>query len=88
MKFLGLIFILLNIGTFILFGIDKKKARRHVYRIPEKVLLTLAFFSGGIGSFFARHIFHHKTRKQYFSLVDSLGFLTLLGFICWVKFRS
>lgn len=88
MKIFLLAFILLNLATFFMFGLDKKKARQHAYRIPEKTLLTLAFFSGGIGSFLGRHMFHHKTRKWYFSLMDLLGFLVFLGLSYWLTFRS
>ncbi|WP_071131559.1 DUF1294 domain-containing protein [Enterococcus timonensis] len=79
------IFILENLVTFSLFGLDKYKAVHHRYRIPEKVLLWLAFFSGGVGSFLARHLFHHKTRKYYFTIVDVVGWIALVIVIFWLR---
>ena len=49
-----------NILAFVLFGIDKQKARRNLWRIPEKTLLLSAL----IGMQF----FHHKTRKPKFAV--------------------
>lgn len=53
---------LVSIITFILFGLDKRRAVTHNWRIPEKTLLICSLF-GGIGGFLGMIIFHHKTRK-------------------------
>ena len=67
-----------NLLTFIIYGIDKFKARRDAWRIPEKYLLSFAFLCGGFGAWLAGITFHHKTRKWYFKTVWFLGIVTTL----------
>ena len=55
-----------NLVVFITYAIDKYKARHHLWRIPEKVLLTQALVAGGLGAILAGKLVHHKTRKWYF----------------------
>ncbi|MDD5277981.1 MAG: DUF1294 domain-containing protein [Methylovulum sp.] len=60
------LFLLLNLVTFGIFGIDKLLARLNRNRISEKTLLTLAIVGGSVGALFAQKLFRHKTRKfQY-----------------------
>ncbi len=59
--------IILNLWTFMLFGIDKIKAEGGAWRISEASLLFAAFFGGVVGAYAGRAIFRHKTRKQPFS---------------------
>ena len=61
----GITFVLLiwNLIIFLIYGIDKFKARRGAWRIPEKYLLSFAFFCGGFGAWLAGLTFHHKTRN-------------------------
>ncbi|WP_295491459.1 DUF1294 domain-containing protein [Sphingorhabdus sp. EL138] len=63
---LGL-FALINLWTFLLFGVDKLRARAGSDRVSEGALLTWAFFEGTIGAYAGRAVFRHKTRKQPFS---------------------
>ena len=67
-----------NLLTFIIYGIDKSKAKRGAWRIPEKYLLSFAFLCGGFGAWLAGITFHHKTRKWYFKTVWFLGIVTTL----------
>ena len=63
---LGL-FALVNLWTFILFGLDKIRAEDGTWRVSEGALLTWAFLGGTIGAYAGRAVFRHKTRKQPFS---------------------
>lgn len=63
-------FIFINVIAFLLYAIDKYKAIRHRWRIPEKTLLLLPVFGGSIGSVIAMLLFHHKVRKWYFWTVN------------------
>ena len=67
-----------NLLVFMIYGIDKSKARKGAWRIPEKYLLSFAFLCGGFGAWLAGVTFHHKTRKWYFKTVWSLGIVTTL----------
>ena len=76
----GITFALLiwNLLVFMIYGIDKSKAKRGAWRIPEKYLLSFAFLCGGFGAWLAGITFHHKTRKWYFKTVWFLGIVTTL----------
>ena len=58
--------ILINILSFITFGIDKYKAKKNYYRISLFTLFTISFLGGSLGGIIAMYIFHHKTNKNYF----------------------
>ena len=56
----------MNLVSFALMGIDKRRARRGAWRISEKALfLTTACF-GGLGGVLGMKVFHHKTQHWYF----------------------
>jgi len=74
-----------NLLVFMIYGIDKSKAKRGAWRIPEKYLLSFAFLCGGFGAWLAGITFHHKTRKWYFKTVWFLGIVTTLAtlYLIW-----
>ena len=76
----GLYFIVINLLTFLLYGLDKYKAIRREWRIPERALLLMAFLGGAFGALSAMRIFRHKTRKGRFRLMIPL-FCLLWGYI-------
>lgn len=59
--------IVINLVTFIVFGVDKSKAKKHSWRIPEKTLFLLSIIGGSVGAIIGMHTFRHKTRKWYFA---------------------
>ncbi len=63
-----IIWIIWNIITFLVMGIDKWKAKRNSWRISEATLLTAAFLMGAVGSVAGALVFHHKTRKLKFKI--------------------
>ena len=58
--------IVVNLIDFALMGIDKYKARKHAFRIPEATLFLVALIGGSIGSIAGMYFFRHKTRHWYF----------------------
>ena len=76
----GLYFIVINLLTFLLYGLDKYKAIRREWRIPERALLLMAFMGGAFGALSAMRIFRHKTRKGRFKLMVPL-FCLLWGYV-------
>ena len=60
----------INLITFVSYGIDKFKAIKNRYRISEYTLFVLSFFGGGIGAIIGMKVFHHKTRKLLFWLLN------------------
>ena len=60
--------ILINIITCIVFGVDKRKAKKEKWRVPEATLLLLSVIGGSIGALIGMRLFHHKTRKAKFRI--------------------
>lgn len=58
--------VLVNLIGFMLMGIDKRKAIKHAFRIPEATLFLFAIIGGSIGSILGMYFFRHKTRHWYF----------------------
>ena len=56
----------INVITFIVYGIDKLKAKKGKWRIPEATLLLLAIVGGSIGALCGIKIWHHKTMHKKF----------------------
>ena len=65
-KILVIYLLPVNFLSFILYGIDKKRARKREWRISEKTLIGIAVIGGCVGAILGMHIFHHKTRHWYF----------------------
>ncbi|WP_100065761.1 DUF1294 domain-containing protein [Miniphocaeibacter massiliensis] len=81
-KFIYIFFILVNLFSFAIYGIDKLKAIKGKYRIPESVLLFSTLISGFLGSILAMLLFKHKLSKKKFvvvALLSSIFYLALLG---------
>ena len=71
----------INIIAFLLCLIDKRKAIKDKYRIPEKILLLISLFGGCFGMSIGMHLFHHKTRKLKFKLVYLFDILWIIFFL-------
>ncbi len=56
----------INVITFLIYGLDKRKAKRDRWRIPEKTLLMLAVIGGSVGAFAGMQFFRHKTKHMKF----------------------
>ena len=77
MKYLVFYIVLVNIIAFFLYGIDKRKAIKHKWRISEHTLLLFSVLGGGIGSLIGMSVFHHKTKTIKFRIMVPI--LTLLS---------
>ena len=56
----------LNLFTFMLYGIDKYRARHRLWRISESTLLLLALAGGSLGAWAGMRVWHHKTLHRKF----------------------
>ncbi len=77
-------FIIINIIGFLVMYIDKQKAKKGKWRIPEKVLFIITALGGGIGTIAGMYIFRHKTQKIAF--VIGFPAITILEIISIVYF--
>lgn len=66
MKYLYLYLIIINALGLILMLVDKQKARRGAWRIPERTLMSVAAIGGSLGSFIGMQLFRHKTKHPRF----------------------
>ena len=57
-----------NLAAFLLFGLDKWKAKNHRWCVPERTLLLFAAAGGSAGALLGMYLFHHKTNKPKFYL--------------------
>ena len=58
--------LIINLVAFAVFGIDKRRAVKDRWRVPEKTLFLLAILGGSIGAWAGMRVFHHKTKHWYF----------------------
>ncbi len=65
----------LNVLCFFLYGIDKYLAIKKYRRISEYTFFVLSFFGGSIGSIIGMKIFHHKTKKVIFWIINFLSII-------------
>ena len=71
----------INFLTFFLYGLDKRKAVKHQWRIPEKTLLGTAFLGGSVGAMIGMRVFHHKTKHWTFRILVPIFLILHLGMI-------
>ena len=60
------VLIVINVLTFLVYGIDKWKAKQGRWRISEATLLMLAVIGGSIGALLGMQVWHHKTMHKKF----------------------
>ena len=67
-KILSIYLLIVNALGFILMLVDKIKAKKNLWRIPEKVLFLAAILGGSVGSLLGMYLFRHKTKHFSFIL--------------------
>ncbi len=79
--------ILVNAAGFTLMLIDKRKARKGAWRIPEKTLMGVALLGGSLGAILGMNLLRHKTKhpKFFIGLPVILALQTVLGLIAVLK---
>lgn len=73
-----ILIIIINVITFILYGVDKRRAKRKRWRISEKTLLVFTFCGGGLGAILGMSYFHHKTKHLKFRIFVPIFFIMQL----------
>ena len=76
--------LVLNVATFLTYGIDKWKAKNAKWRIREAALLLLAVLGGSIGAWLGMKVWHHKTLHKKFKYgipAIIIVHLVILGFV-------
>ncbi len=76
-----------NLLALALFGIDKKRAKMHQWRIPEKTLFTVAILGGSLGACAGMFLFRHKTKHWYFRYGLPAILIIEIGLFVWLASR-
>jgi uncharacterized membrane protein YsdA (DUF1294 family) len=69
----------INVITFVVYGIDKLKAKKGKWRIPEATLLLLAIVGGSMGAWCGMKVWHHKTLHKKFRYGIPLILIVQIG---------
>lgn len=78
----------INISAFLIYGLDKFKAQRQLWRIPEITLLLVALLGGSLGAWLGMKVWRHKSKHLLFSIglplilalqLVWIGYLYVLG---------
>ena len=80
-------FLLINAIGFLLMLVDKYKAKRNLWRIPEATLMGVAAIGGSIGTIAGMNLFRHKTKhpKFYIGLPVILALQIVLTYLLVLK---
>ena len=84
---LALWLIVINLATFAVYGIDKSRAKRGAWRVPEKTLFLLPLLGGSVGALLGMLVFRHKTKHWYFVWGIPLILLAQIALAVWVYFK-
>ena len=88
-SYLAYYLLAINVVTFIVYGIDKYKAKKAKWRIPKATLLLLAVLGGSIGAWMGMKVWHHKTMHKKFKygipaiLLIQIALMTYLHVNLW-----
>lgn len=82
-SYLVVLFLALNVFSFSLMGIDKRRARQGAWRISERALLLSCACFGALGGLAGMRLFHHKTRHARFAVGVPLMLLAKLALLLW-----
>ncbi len=73
----------INVIGFFAMLIDKEKAKRGAWRIPEKTLFLITLLGGGIGTIAGMYLFRHKTKKLKFTIGFPVILLTEIALVIY-----
>lgn len=82
MTIIVLYFAVMNIVGVAAMGIDKSKAKRKAWRIPEKTLFLISACGGSIGTWVGMYIFRHKTK--HISFVIGMPLILIVQIVCTI----
>ena len=79
--------IIINIIGFLVMYIDKQKAKKGKWRIPEKTIFIITVLGGGIGTISGMYAFRQKTQKLHFTIgLPTITILEIIGVIYFTFF--
>ena len=82
-----IVYLMLNVIAFSLFGLDKQRAKRGLWRIRESALLAVIWLMGGVGAWLGMRLFRHKTQKRAFVISASVASVLQLALMALATAR-
>ena len=84
MKYFLLYLLLINAAAFLLMLVDKIKAKKNRWRIPERTLFGSALLGGSIGALLGMYTFRHKTKHLSFTLGMPASLIAQVALAIWI----
>lgn len=84
MKYFLLYLLLINAAAFLLMLVDKRKAKKNRWRIPERTLFGSALLGGSIGALLGMYTFRHKTKHRSFTLGMTAILIAQVALAIWI----
>ena len=84
MKYFLLYLLLINAAAFLLMLVDKLKAKKNRWRIPERTLFGSALLGGSIGALLGMYTFRHKTKHLSFTLGMPAILIAQVALAIWI----
>lgn len=83
LKYVIIYLLAINLIGFLAMFIDKQKAKKGAWRIPEKSLFILTLIGGGVGTIAGMYTFRHKTKKLYFTIGFPVILITEIALVIY-----
>ena len=83
MKVVLIYLLIINALGFLLMTVDKYKAKRNLWRIPEATLMTVAIIGGSVGSLIGMYTVRHKTKHLKFTVGIPVILVLQIAFSIW-----
>ena len=85
--FIWIVWLVINVFVFAMYGDDKRRAKRGKWRIPERTLLLGTWLLGGVGAWLGMRVFRHKTLHRAFFLSAPPAAVLSLALMVWASLR-
>lgn len=80
--------IIINTGGFFTMLIDKRKAEKKKWRIPEKNIFFIAAIGGSLGAMIGMYVFRHKTKHWYFKFLFTVFLIAHMLILYYFLFKK
>lgn len=87
-KIVAAMLAVINLAAFVMWGVDKARAKKGAWRISESALLLIALLGGGLGALLGMLVFRHKTQKWQFKIGVPICLMYQVGLILMVWFLT
>lgn len=84
MEFVLIYLLIVNAAGFLLMTVDKLKAKKNLWRIPESTLMTVAIIGGSIGSLIGMYTVRHKTKHLKFTVGIPVILVLQIALVIWL----